>query len=95
MIIGYGIFSSLSASVRYPPHQFFSIDKTKKLDTNIPTVKIISNDEFSLLIILLVLSDRMYDYWYKAWASVINGTLFVAGLFLKRFREANDFIESL
>ena len=65
----------ISLPVRYPPHQYFSMLSTRKLEIKTQRVKQISRVEFSLLTRLFWLSDKMYDYWYKAWVSVIRGAL--------------------
>ena len=64
--------------VSIPPHQYFSIESTKKLDTKTKRVKRISSLELSLLINAFCESDRIYDYWYNACVSVIKGDLRIA-----------------
>ena len=48
---------------------------TRKLEMKMNRVKIISRVEFNLLMLVLPLSEKIADYWYRAYVSVINGTL--------------------
>jgi hypothetical protein len=47
------LWNLVFSSVKYPPHQFFSIESTKKDDRKIPAVSTISIVEFSLLTVML------------------------------------------
>jgi len=48
---------------------------TRKLEMKMNSVKIISKKELSSLMLVLPLSEKMADCWYRACVSVISGTL--------------------